>query len=301
MKSLPHILIVDDEELNLLLIKEFLASVECRISIAHDGQEALDLLLANPSDFDVILLDRMMPNIDGIGVLVEIKQHSILKYCPVIMQTGMALSAEIMEGMAAGAYYYLTKPFDGDMLLSIIKAALRDRDTYVSLKEELNQFIRPIWTMRNGTFAFSNLEEVRELALLIAQTCPDPEKAILGLSEILINAIEHGNLAIGYDKKTQLINDGKWEEEVQHRLTLDNYKNKEAILSFKKDRAGIHITVKDEGIGFDWKQYLTITPDRANHSHGRGIAIAATVCFNKLEYRGNGNEVYLLIDQHSEQ
>lgn len=53
----------------------------------------------------------------------------------------------------------------------------------------------------------------------------------------------------------------------------------------------ILLTIKDEGYGFNWRDYMEISPERATHSHGRGIALAKMMSFDRLEYLGCGNEV----------
>ncbi len=296
MNNLPHILVVDDEPINLSVIEEYLEEIECRASFANDGQEAWELLEANPTDFDVIVLDRMMPRMTGMELLEKINENPILRHCPVIMQTAMAAKKEVMEGIEAGSYYYLTKPFEGEMLISIVKAAINDRNQFKRLQSELEQSTRPLKKMYKAEFGFKSLQEARDLALFIANACLDAQKVVMGLSEILINAIEHGNLGIGYDEKTVLVDNGCWEQEVENRLQQDNYRNKQALLIFTRDESGCHIVVKDQGQGFEWDNYLKISPERATHNHGRGIAMAVMLGFSKVEYRGCGNEVYLFIE-----
>ncbi len=295
MSDLPHILVVDDEPINLVVIKEFLSVISCRMTLADDGQEALDILEANPEDFDLILLDRMMPKLNGMEVLEKMSHHPILQHCPVILQTAMAAKKEIIEGINAGAFYYLTKPFEGDMLVSIVRAAIADRQQSKFLQSEIEKSTRPLKCLRQAEIAFQTLQDARDLALFIANTCPEPQSLVMGLSEIFINAIEHGNLAISYDEKTLLNNEGRWEQEVEARIQQDAYKGKQAVINFNRDKSGCHIVVKDEGDGFNWDEYLTISPERATDNHGRGIALAIMMGFDKVEYRGCGNEVYLFV------
>ncbi len=293
--NLPHILVVDDEPINLAIIKEYLKNIDAKLSFANDGGEAWALLEANPDDFDIILLDRMMPIMTGMEVLDKISNHPTLKKCPVIMQTAMASNSEISEGISAGAYYYLTKPFEADMLRSIVNAAISDQKNNQLLQVELDSISRPIAKMYQAEFGFKTLQEARDLATLIAKVCHDSKKIIMGLSEFLINAVEHGNLEITYNEKTILNNEARWEQEVENRLQNDKYKSREALLKFSHNDLGYHITIKDEGAGFIWDNYLEMSPDRATDNHGRGIALAASLGFDKIEYRGCGNEVYLFI------
>ena len=82
------ILAVDDEAFNLDIIGEYLEEVGHEVIQAEDGSIAMNILAKN-SDIDLIVLDRMMPNMDGMEVLKKVKQHPELRTIPVIMQTAM--------------------------------------------------------------------------------------------------------------------------------------------------------------------------------------------------------------------
>jgi anti-sigma regulatory factor (Ser/Thr protein kinase) len=71
-------------------------------------------------------------------------------------------------------------------------------------------------------------------------------------------------------------------------------------VAFAKENDEIRITITDEGEGFDWQSYLTLSPERAMDNHGRGIAMAGLLSFSRLEYRGRGNEVVAVIKQSAE-
>jgi len=62
----------------------------------------------------------------------------------------------------------------------------------------------------------------------------------------------------------------------------------------------IEFIIQDQGDGFDWQNYLDISPERAFDSHGRGIAMACMYSFDKVEYHGNGNMVSAIVSLHSE-
>ena len=74
--------------------------------------------------------------------------------------------------------------------------------------------------MRQARFHFRTLEEAANLAYKIAACFPEPQKAAFGLNELMHNAVEHGNLGIGYDEKANLLRSGSWREEVERRLNF---------------------------------------------------------------------------------
>ena len=119
----------------------------------------------------------------------------------------------------------------------------------------------------------------------------DPEKALVGIYELLVNAIEHGNLEIGYEKKSELLQNGVWRQEVQQRLSLPEYKSRTVEATVTRKENGIYVVVKDEGRGFPWRQYLRVDAARATNLNGRGIAKANHLCFDKLSFNEIGNHV----------
>ena len=292
MSNLPHILIVDDEPFNVEIVIELLEEEGVyRISSAEDGDVALAMMEAEPESFDVVLLDRMMPNMNGMDVLLKMKQHDVLRYCPVIFQTAKTSATDISEGLGAGAHYYLTKPFDEDVLLSVVKTAVRDRMQYKDMKASLDTNKVLMGLLKTASFEFRTIDEARSLAALLCNACPDPEKVIMGLTELMVNAIEHGNLGITYDEKSELNRQGIWNDEVEKRLTLSEYSQHQASIDFQLTDEMIKITIKDQGQGFDWQAYMDFDPNRVMDNHGRGIAIANKMSFSSVEYIGCGNEV----------
>lgn len=114
---------------------------------------------------------------------------------------------------------------------------------------------------------------------------------IYGISELIVNAIEHGNLGISYDDKTELNKQGKWLDEIDKRLKLPENKDKRVIVNYKKEKKIITLNICDEGEGFNWEEYMEISPSRATDNHGRGIAMSKIISFDTIEYKGKGNEV----------
>ena len=285
-----HILIVDDEELNLEIISEYLED-NYTISTAEDGLIAWEMLEKSPDDFDVILLDRMMPNMNGLEVLEKIKQHPVLQHCPVIFQTAKASISDIAEGMNAGAYYYLTKPFAEEVLLSVTKTAVNDRLHYKEIQQNLEQTKLTMSMLNSAVFEFQTLEQARSIASLISNACPEPAGIVMGLTELMVNAVEHGNLGITYDEKSTLNEQGTWIEEINKRLQLYENTNKTASINFQRHTETIEITITDQGAGFDWKTYMDFDPNRVMDNHGRGIAVANKLSFSSVEYKGKGNKV----------
>lgn len=119
------ILVVDDDRLNRKIITSILHDAGYETMQATDGLEGLKALEAD-SSIKVILLDRMMPNMNGMEFMEEFNKRPQWVYKKVIMQTAANQPKDVIEGKSTGAYYYLSKPFDSTILLSVVRAAIDD-------------------------------------------------------------------------------------------------------------------------------------------------------------------------------
>ncbi|ABK42768.1 response regulator receiver protein [Magnetococcus marinus MC-1] len=302
--SKAQILLVDDQPINLEILSEYLRDEGYRLCIARDGQEAWELLEKNPLNFHALLLDRMMPRMDGMEVLARMKQHDELRMVPVIMQTAKASQEEIVEGLEGGAHYYLTKPYRKEMLRAIVRTAVDDYNNYRAIRdrsrEAQDKAVDSVLSMRlmdSGQFRFQTIKQAQDLAALLSHSCPDPERVVLGLSELLINAVEHGNLGITYEDKSRLLkNRDDWWQEVHRRQSLPENCQKWGRIRFTKSEDRLEILIQDEGNGFDWRGFLEFDQARAFDSHGRGIAMAKMLSFDRLEYHDPGNTVVVRVN-----
>ena len=123
MHSPPRILIVDDNETNRDILMARLGPQGYDLKQAADGEEALAAVRELLPD--LILLDIMMPKIDGIEVCKQLKADAALPFMPIILCTAKADSKDVVTGLDAGADEYLTKPIDQMALVARVKAALR--------------------------------------------------------------------------------------------------------------------------------------------------------------------------------
>jgi len=290
LPAIPRALVVDDHALDRKLLTAYLQDAYT-VETASDGVEAWEKLLSDPLRFDVVLLDRTMPRMTGLALLARMKDDERLRMLPVILQTALTQREQILEGIRAGAYYYLTKPYDVDMLRSVVRTAVDDYRGYRELQEQVRKGVEGLRLMRQAVFTFQTVEQARDLGALLANACPNSAATVVGVTELLVNAVEHGNLGITYDEKSRLKTMADWAAEVRRRLALPENNAKRAEVAFERLDGRIEIRIRDEGAGFDWKRYLQVDPLRAFDTHGRGIAMANRLSFHHLEYRGCGNEV----------
>jgi len=290
MTKKPKLLAVDDEAFNLDIMRRHLTKAGFDVITAEDGVIALERLEEHP-DVQVIVLDRMMPNMSGMEFLEKLHEHERFREIPVVMQTAAAMTEQVMQGVQAGVYYYLTKPYKAALLVAIVQSAFDDARRKETMKEEIRKGQLVFGLMRESCFQFRTLEEAKALAFYLANCFPDPQKAVYGLHELLINAVEHGNLGITYQEKTSLFLRGELHKEIGRRLESEQYKEKVATITFLATKEALSVKIKDDGEGFDWKKYMELDADRMTDPNGRGIATTRLLSFHNIEYLGRGNEV----------
>lgn len=290
------ILTVDDQSEDLEILNHILEKENYQTISAKNGREALELI-ETQKDIDVIVLDRMMPVMDGISFLRRLRDYPEFANIPVIMQTAADSEEQISEGVDAGVYWYITKPFSAKILTKIVKSALRMQkrnkkmaeitDFYVQRRKKLKAGMEKL---KRCEFEFQTLDEAKDVANAISVCFPKPRDVVGPCLELLVNAVEHGNLGISFEEKSNLILDGMWKDEIDYRTKLKENRDKYVRVTVNKEKEFMNIYIKDEGKGFDPIPFLTLEANRAHKINGRGIYIAGLE-FDKIEYLGNGNEV----------
>src|SRR5258708_19600710 len=145
LETAARILIVDDHEDNVELLRARLESWGYETSSASDGAEALATIERTLPD--LVLLDIMMPKIDGIEVARQVKSNPDLPFIPIIMQTALDSTENKVEGLEAGADDYITKPIDFPELRARVRSMLRIKRLQETLEDrdrQLLQFNQPL-------------------------------------------------------------------------------------------------------------------------------------------------------------
>ena len=283
----PKILIVDDVASNIEVMAEILRN-DYQIFVATNGLDALETAASEQPE--AILLDVVMPGMDGYQVCKHLKADQQTENIPVIFVTSNSNPEHVIMGVEVGAFYYITKPIDANILLAITKTAVTDAK-YPYKMQSGKQSLFGLPFMEEGVFKIRTLEHALALACVLAEICPNPKKNYIGLEELIVNAIEHGSLGITYEEKSALKLTNQWEREVQHRQVLPAYKDKYVTVHLQRTSDAIHFRITDQGNGFDWASYLELNPTRAFDPNGRGVLMAKTIGFDAIAYNEAGNEV----------
>lgn len=168
MRERPLILVVDDLSDNIEIVRLRLESHAYDVITAADGLEALVQVRAHLPD--LILLDVMMPRLDGIETVKRLKADASLPFIPVVMLTAQSDRKEVVAGLDAGADEYLTKPFDPEALLARVRAMLRTKSLQDDVRTKAAQLAE--WNQTLEQRVAEQLAEIRQLDWLKSFLAP---------------------------------------------------------------------------------------------------------------------------------
>jgi anti-sigma regulatory factor (Ser/Thr protein kinase) len=146
-----------------------------------------------------------------------------------------------------------------------------------------------------GELTCQTREDAEQLADHLARLLPDPAACRLGLVELMLNAVEHGNLEIGTTLKANLLREHQLEHEIARRLAREPYRSRRVRDRVVRAEPEIEIEIHDEGPGFALRPVLGAELAPSERPNGRGIALTRAVCFPTLEYRDPGNIVIVRV------
>lgn len=291
----PCVLAVDDDRVMLSMLEQSLKGFGYNVQTAASGNQALPMLLTARDTIDAIILDQEMPGLGGLQVVAQMKADPSLSSIPVIMLTGNGAQETIRAGIDAGVFYYMVKPANDELIKSVVASAVRERQQKRLIAAQMVRYDVAFKTASTMQFSVRTLSEAENVSCLLASCFPKPERVVTGLMDLLVNAVEHGNLAITYEEKTRLLAEGTWQDEIARRLTMPDYADRKTDVIYQRKAEGWFVQITDQGQGFDWKRYWHINPSQATSSHGRGIARAKLLSFDRLIYNEVGNQVKAVV------
>lgn len=283
------VLIVEDDIVSRELFRVVIQKEGYDCRFAEDGIQGLELF--NEFLPDVVISDIRMPRFDGISLLKRIRQ--VERNVIIIMVTAHGNEQIALQALQEGANNYIKKPVNLEELrlqLSRYKAVLdnklrkHDVSTLVQNQElriTIDSDIEYVPVL--SEFLISKVKHVFSPSELISLE--------LGVSELILNAIEHGNYGITAEDKKTALQSNSLLELYNERKSQAEFAKKKVHITFLKNNQFCEWIVQDEGTGFDWK-YLPHpnTQQLTSELQGRGVYISK-LQFDDVQYLGNGNVV----------
>ena len=286
-----RVLIVEDDPTSMNYLEIILNKEGLEYKTAADGREGLQVVKEYKPHS--VLSDLNMPHMSGIELLSAIKR--IRPQTIVIMLTAFDSEEYVIESMRYGANNYLKKPILRENIIGLLrkyKAVLFARNEY----QKIHNFIQ------THSFSMSFDSDIRQVPFIINYLIEEIDSLFkedeamgirLGLDEIIVNAIEHGNLEISYVEKSYAIQEHRFEELLKSRKNDPIRGKRKVSISFEYTKEYCEWIISDEGQGFDPDSIPNpITSNSSEMLHGRGIFITRFQ-FDELEYLGKGNVVRL--------
>ena len=176
---MTKVLVVDDMPDMAKLMARAVEDQGYEVFVAGDGRQALQM--ASTERPDVVLLDIMMPQMNGIEVLRHLKEDAELRVIPVILATAKSADGDVIEGLDAGAHDYVTKPFKKEILAARVRSAVQikqNHDRLVQLNEQLQVEIVERERMQHELARAQKLESIGHLAAGIAHEINTPAQYV---------------------------------------------------------------------------------------------------------------------------
>jgi sigma-B regulation protein RsbU (phosphoserine phosphatase) len=289
------ILLIDDEPLVREELGALLQDEGFEVITGADGEEGLALFrTAAP---DMVITDVRMPRRDGLSVAMTIRQED--PSVPVTVITGHGNEAMAIEAIRAGVTDFIKKPVrfeDLSAALLRMQAARQPAERGFSELPPSVKLVQHAWTYRLE----NNLEAIPtfvDVLLKHVATGIDRMAALelgLALREVILNAIEHGNLGLTYREKSRALETGTLEQLLVERARHPELGGRRVIVTARREDRRLTVQVLDEGSGFDWRALPD--PTDAAHllsTHGRGVLLAR-LSVDAMTYNEKGNEVTIV-------
>ena len=255
--------------------------------VFDDLQKTAEHLLETEDERTALVAD--LTGHTGAG-LEDIAEHAA-SHVPTVVICDTEGESRIPHALLDAAFFVLRAPMSKATVKCVIEAAKEKAAQAQRVGRHHLQLLETLKQAETGKFLFRTIREAETLARFLAYAFPDRARAARGLAELMRNAVEHGNLEIGFKEKARLLEDGMLGAEIDRRLASAAYQHRvaEAVLARKPE--GVYVVIADKGPGFEWGDFTKFTPARAAYKNGRGIQLARLTCFDKLAYNDAGNQV----------
>lgn len=267
----------------------------------QQGTSALGEITMLAGSAEAVVLDWRCEGAKDV-VFAEALAHTCAKIgLPVLTLAAASRAEDFQIASEAGLADHLPTPCQ----LADLKASLgavvkkrRQRPDVSALNLE-----DAVTLLESCKFRFRTPDDVEKLVPLIARIFPKPHRAAAGIAELMMNAIEHGNLEIGQERKADWVARGVYRAELAKRLNTPPFSARwgEVIINRRAD--GIMIVIMDQGCGFCWQDLIknpAAQTGAAAVAAGQGLAKAKAECFDDIRFNHQGNQVtgFVSTDNH---
>ncbi len=283
-----RVLVIEKESAMLGFLVEKLRSRGYEVFSARNRMEGLRVLKAERPD--IVLSAIWGGRVKGVEFLSRIK--GIDPEAKVIVMTEDGNQETAVEALRRGAINYLKKPVTFWELYEIIEKAVSIQSQVINKEFVFEERKRII--MGNEIDKIWGV--VNQLLICADNICDKGrvQELGLGLYEIIMNAIEHGNLEISFDEKCRAVETNTYGRLLQERLSNPSFSRRRVTIDYHMIPGELHYVVRDEGKGFNWRDWLYLDPSSNLLTPcGRGILLARSY-LDRVEFNHGGTEVHVV-------
>ncbi len=299
MNPSRKVLLIDDEALVRDELGGLLTDEGYELTTASDGEAGLASFRAEAPD--MVITDVRMPRRDGLSVAMTIRQEA--PTMPITVITGHGNEAMVLQALRAGVTDFIKKP----VRLEDLTNALERMEAALRLARAQGADLPASVAVQEQTWVYQLDNDLAAIPLFVdvllrkADALGHPRTAgelSLALRELLINAIEHGNLELTYEEKSHALEVGGLARVIEERRRRPEMARRRTTVGVMRRGTTLSVRISDEGKGFDWKGLPDPTdPSYLLADHGRGVLLAQ-VAVDELTYNERGNEVRLTKELH---
>jgi CheY-like chemotaxis protein len=291
------VLVVDDSAVDRRLVSGLLKKVpNMQVETAENGRDAVTRL--RDLEVDLVVTDLQMPELDGLGLVREVRDE--YPEVPVILITAHGSEELALEALHAGAASYVPKSELAELLQESVEQVLnltREDRSYEKLSDCQTR-AEFTFELVNDTELIDPLVELVQQLVSSLGLCDTTGKYRIGmaLQQALANAIIHGNLELNADQMQdarEALITGRGRGVFEERQRQQPYVNRHVFVDIKIDRNRAQFVVRDEGPGFDARQYPTHANGDGELKRGRGIRLMRTF-MDEVAFNDRGNEVMMV-------
>jgi len=286
------ILVIEDNPIYRKLLTEIVEAKKLKFLEAEDGESGLDMFKKHKPD--LVLCDILLPKTDGLTVLKSIKK--IKPNTCVVMVTAHDYEDWVIEALESGASNYLKKPVTFKELTHIL-------DKYYEIAKNKSISKNIMSMVEEKKLVLKCKPNIQSIPLLVDYLIKETGDMIkeserfgfeLGLNELLVNSIEHGNLEISGEEKYLALENNKLNHLYDSKLKKPELANRTITIKMNITKEIVELEITDEGKGFDWRKISDpLKTDDIEKPGGKGIFLSKYY-FDEFEYKGKGNIVRVM-------
>lgn len=293
------VLLVDDEPLVREELGGFLEDEGYDVLTARDGDEGLELFRQHEPD--MVITDAKMPKREGLDLARAILEENA--HVPITMITGHGSERMAIAALRLGITDFIKKPVQITDLLAALDR-MQDALKLATVRAECGAMVPESVRLLRRSRRYELGNDTSVIPPFVKSLVDDMGIGIdnrrrdglqLALREVLLNAVEHGNLEVSYQEKTEASEQGSLDTLLAARLGNSELAARQVFVDVTRTEGEILVLVEDQGRGFDWRS-IPDPRDPANllRGHGRGVLLAH-LSVDELLFNNAGNQVTLIV------